>query len=271
MKPAGLIFVFYARGGPTSTGACWSRSEWSSTVEPSVIQLLASKEKHNQPRTLLKANVASEKGRWNRFEIINVRNSIRVFMNDRLIIDYKDRFDPIQLGNIWFESHCQYSITNVEVYRLKDFVRIDRSKQESSANDMGSDRTEKAVIAVADFHNNGLEYHELSLIMDLFVESLLSTGAFRVLERKELLRVLKEQEIQLADIGDSENIVKIARLLNVSLLATGSVGRLGDEYVISLKLLNAESGEEVSSGESRFDDPSEIPRYLDVLARNLVK
>lgn len=240
-------------------------------VEPTVIQLLASKEKHNQPRTLIKANVASEKDRWNRFEIINVRDSIKVFMNDRLIIDYTDRFDPIQLGNIWFESHSQYSITNVGVYRLKDFVRINRSTEESSTNEVGSDRTEKAVIAVADFDNNGLEYHELSLIMDLFVESLLSTGAFRVLERKELLRVLREQEIQLSDIGTSENTAKIGRLLNVSLLATGSCGRLGEEYVISLKLLDAESGEAVASGESKFDDPSEIPRYLDVFARELVK
>ncbi len=136
---------------------------------------------------------------------------------------------------------------------------------------MGSNRTEKAVIVVADFDNNGLEYHELSLIMDLFVESLLSTGAFRVLERKELHRVLRGQEIQLADIGEIENTVKIGQLLNISLLATGSCGRLGDEYVISLKLLNAESGKVVSSSESRFDDPSEIPRYLDVLAREFVK
>ena len=239
-------------------------------VEPTVIQLLASKEKHHQLGTLFKVNVASGKGRWNRFEIINVRDNIRVFMNDRLIIDYTDRFDPIQLGNIWFESHSQYSFTNVRVCRLKDFARIDRSTQESSANEKGSNRKEKAVIAVADFENSGLEYHELSLIMDLYVESLLSTGAFRVLERKELLKVLREQELQLSDTGDSENAVKIGQLLNASLLATGSCGRLGDEYVISLKLLSAESGETVSSVKSSFDDPTEIPRHLDVLARELV-
>jgi hypothetical protein len=239
-------------------------------VEPTVIQLLASKGKHSQPRTLFKANVASEKGRWNRFEIINAQDNIRVFMNDRLIIDYKDRFDPIQLGNIWFESHSQYSFTNVEVYRLKDFVRIDMSTEEGAASETGSNRKEKVVIAVTDFENNGLMFHELSLIMGLFADSLCTTGAFKVLERKELLKDLREQEILLSSFEDSEKTVKIGQSLNISLLVTGSCERLGEEYVISLKVLSTKSGKPVSSVESRFNDPSEIPRHFDVFARELV-
>jgi TolB-like protein len=237
-------------------------------VEPTVIQLLAAKVKHNQPVTLVNKRINTGKNRWNHFEIVNVKDVIKVFINDQLIIDYKERKDPIQLGNIWFESHSQFSFTNVKVFRIRDFVRIEKAQAAVTAERRTAPK-EKPVVAVADFENHGLEDHELSLIMDLYAESLLATGKFRVLERKELLKVMKEQGLQLSDITDSQTAVKISRLLNASYLATGSCGRLGTEYVITLKLLNAESGESVTSVKSNFKDPAEIPRRLNSLVRDM--
>jgi len=233
------------------------------------IQLLTSKIKHSEPKIILEKNKSLSLHKWYHFEIVNVRANIKVFMNEALIIDYTDVNDPIELGNIWFEIHHKYSIANVKVYKLEEFVKIEEEKAEEIKEQEKLVPKEKITVVVADFENLGVETYELSLIMDLYTDSLLETGAFRVLERKELDKVLEEQSLQFSDISNSENAVKIGKILNASFLATGSCGRLGSDYVITIKLIHIETGETLVSVKSNFNNPASIPEELDSLTKDM--
>ncbi len=74
-------------------------------------------------------------------------------------------------------------------------------------------------------------------------EGLFRTGKFRVIDRNNMDRILKEQGQQLSDCSSSECAVQVGRLLGVQRMVTGSLSRVGNIYVISAQLINVETGE----------------------------
>lgn len=74
-------------------------------------------------------------------------------------------------------------------------------------------------------------------------EGLFRTGKFRVIDRNNMDRILKEQGQQLSDCSSSECAVQVGRLLGVQKMVTGSLSRVGNIYVISAQLINVETGE----------------------------
>ena len=74
-------------------------------------------------------------------------------------------------------------------------------------------------------------------------EGLFRTGKFRVIDRNNMDRILKEQGQQLFDCSSSECAVQVGRLLGVQKMVTGSLSRVGNIYVVSAQLINVETGE----------------------------
>ena len=128
---------------------------------------------------------------------------------------------------------------------------------------------DRLTVAVADFENLGIPSYEVSLLTDLYSNSLLSTGVFRVLERRELVKILAEQELQLSDITEEKEIVQVGRILNAEYLSTGSCGRLGQGYIVNLKLIDVETGETIVSMNRQLSDPDEIPNSFQSLSEQI--
>ena len=73
---------------------------------------------------------------------------------------------------------------------------------------------------------------------------MLKTGKVRVLERSEMNKILREQAFQKSGACDtSECAVEIGRLLSVDRMVVGSVGKLGNLYTLSVRLLDVGTGE----------------------------
>ena len=92
-------------------------------------------------------------------------------------------------------------------------------------------------------NNAGLKPEECSTLSDAFRQELFSTGKYRIVDRKNMDQILKEQGMQVSDCTSEECVVKIGQLLGVEKMAFGSIGRLGENYVIAIQLVNVESGE----------------------------
>jgi len=68
---------------------------------------------------------------------------------------------------------------------------------------------------------------------------------YKVIERKQIQKVLDEQSFQLT--GATENVVELGKILGVDRIVTGSLTKLGKEFTLVMKLIDAETGEVLKS------------------------
>lgn len=99
-------------------------------------------------------------------------------------------------------------------------------------------------VAVEDLTAQGVPATEASILSDRLRSEMLATGAFRVLERSQMDKVLKEQAFEASGACESgQCAVQLGRLLSVDRLVVGSVGRIGSVYTLQVRLLDVETGE----------------------------
>ena len=85
----------------------------------------------------------------------------------------------------------------------------------------------KIFLAVLDLTNNaGLKTEECSTLSDTVRQELFSAGKYRIVDRKNMDQIFKEQGFQVSDCTSEECIVKIGQLLGVEKMAFCSIGRL---------------------------------------------
>lgn len=100
------------------------------------------------------------------------------------------------------------------------------------------------LLAVEDLRPRGLGRDEAAILSERLRAVLLQSGKVRVLERSEMDRILKEQAFQASGACErGECAVEIGRLLAVDRMVVGTVGKIGDQYVLAARILDVQSGE----------------------------
>jgi TolB-like protein len=101
-------------------------------------------------------------------------------------------------------------------------------------------RGPKLTIAVLDFEARaGVKPEEAQVMRDAFVSLLQQTGMFTVVDRNQTQKILTEQQFQSAQ---SENVEAAGgKMLAVRKLVSGSVGKLGDDYIFNIKMTDVEN------------------------------
>lgn len=237
-------------------------------VEEDNLCLTGARVKHSQLDDLQRVKIPTVLKKWYHYEIVAVGHHLRVFRNGRQLIDYEDPQATVAQGNIWFESWSRYSFADVRVWSLQDFVRLPKPEPVPVVAGAAA-AAGKIALAVAEFDNLGLAGYEAALLSDLFAAALLDTKAFRVADRRELGKIMAEQELQLSDIVSKEGAVKVGQILAARYLATGSLGSLGRTYVLTLKVLDVNTGETVAGLSKEFTVIEEIPRAMGGVASQL--
>lgn len=107
----------------------------------------------------------------------------------------------------------------------------------------------KKNIAIADFKNESITAKK-NMIGEA-INNLLSTKfshstIFNLIERKNLDEVLKEQELQLSGLTDSESVVEVGKLLNADVILFGSITEAAGQFNITAKLIDVETGKTIS-------------------------
>lgn len=110
-------------------------------------------------------------------------------------------------------------------------------------------RLEKPVrIAVFDFKNNnpqaqGRGYGET--ISEMFITAFARRGAFEVVERKQLRKLIDELYLDQSGIVDEEGTKKLGKVLGVEIALAGGVSLFAGSIEIDLRLLDIETGKVV--------------------------
>ncbi len=100
-------------------------------------------------------------------------------------------------------------------------------------------------LAVIPVEPLGVDKNVATVVTELVKEDISSTGMFELVEREKLDAVLKEQELQLSDITEKNNAVKVGNLLNVKKILIGTIGLYSSSYLkyfLSLRLVDVERG-----------------------------
>lgn len=84
-------------------------------------------------------------------------------------------------------------------------------------------------------------------LADMLSGDLGATGAFILVEREELERILREQELGMSGLVDPSGAPKVGRLLGAELLLYGSFVVTGNDLRIDARVVRAETGEIAAS------------------------
>lgn len=98
-------------------------------------------------------------------------------------------------------------------------------------------------VAVLDLEANGITIPEAKTLTDKLRAELLNTGKFKVIERSQIEQVLKEQGFQQKGCTSTDCAVEIGQLLGVKNIITGSIGKVGETFLISLRIIDVSTSE----------------------------
>ena len=105
----------------------------------------------------------------------------------------------------------------------------------------------KPHIAVLNLDAVGVTEDEALTLSDRLRNELAQTNAFVLVERNQMDKILKEQGFELSGCTSDACAVEAGRLLNVQEICVGSVGKVGNLYTVSVRLINVETGQVVKT------------------------
>jgi TolB-like protein len=111
---------------------------------------------------------------------------------------------------------------------------------------------EEITISVGDFkvESDNPSYKYLGKgISRLVASELRNSGNIRLIEREQLLQLLKEQEFSVSDLADQEKSIKIGKMLSAKYVVLGEIIDMVAKILTSARLINVETGEIVWQGE----------------------
>ena len=104
--------------------------------------------------------------------------------------------------------------------------------------------TDKPKIAVNELKVYGMQIESAEIFSERLRTELVNSNAFRVMERAEMETILKEQGFQKSGACDESScLIEVGQLLGVEKIVAGSVGKIGDVFSISVRIISVATSE----------------------------
>lgn len=102
--------------------------------------------------------------------------------------------------------------------------------------------TEKIPAAVINLVPQNVSHMVTATLSECLRTELFNTGQYDVINRENMKEILQEQKFQMAGLCDNMGcIVQVGKVLGVKKMFTGSLGKLGKKYVLTLKIVDVQS------------------------------
>ena len=126
------------------------------------------------------------------------------------------------------------------------------------------------LVSILDFRTDAVARSDMLIAVDVLGSALVNTERFRVLERSARDTLLKEIADSLSDAMDPERQLRVGRLLAADNVVIGSIARVEDRYVVSVKLVEVETGHAKAAVSGVYGSMSDLIDGSQALARDLV-
>ncbi len=125
-------------------------------------------------------------------------------------------------------------------------------------------------VAIAEVTTRGNASPDLASDVDgALTDQLVADGRFRVVERQQLAKVMKEQALAQSGVLSDEVQVKVAQLVGARFIVLGTVGTKGTAWVLSLRALDSGSAQVAFSETLRVGSDEQVEPGAKQLARRL--
>ena len=111
----------------------------------------------------------------------------------------------------------------------------------SGQDDQAAQQT-TLTVAILDMEGRGISALEAQTLTDRMRSELVKTGVVTIVERGQMQEVLEEQGFQQTGCTSAECAVEVGKLLGVSQMVTGSIGKIGQSFTIDIRLFSVETG-----------------------------
>jgi curli biogenesis system outer membrane secretion channel CsgG len=119
----------------------------------------------------------------------------------------------------------------------------------------------RQTVAVLPFSNDGVRgYERLDFLRDWLADSLAATlqsgGQLRVVERRELVKILEEQKLGASELASKDGRLRLGKIAGAQTLVFGSFTAIGDVLQMSGRIVDVESGVVLKSASVHGDAAS---------------
>lgn len=113
---------------------------------------------------------------------------------------------------------------------------------------VAADPSDRRFVAVAPLTSGAIPRGQADLIGDALSSSLQNRSGWRMMERSQIDKILQEQGFQNSGACDkSECAIQMGKVLGIDRIVVGSVGKLGESYMLNARLVDVATGEIVAS------------------------
>jgi hypothetical protein len=133
-----------------------------------------------------------------------------------------------------------------------------------------ADAQDKPSISVLDFRVTGIATAEAELFVDFMSSHIVRTGKYRVIDRMQRQSLLQEIEFSKTECSDEKCQLEIGRLLSASQIIVGSIGKVGDWFLLNMKIIAVETGETLRTASEKYQTLNALIEDTERLAFALV-
>jgi TolB-like protein len=107
-------------------------------------------------------------------------------------------------------------------------------------------------IAVLDLAVKGVDSVEASVLSEKLRGEFINANRFQVIERGAVEEVLREQGLQQSGCTSNECVAQAGQLLGVKFMVAGSIGKIEQTYLLSVRMINATNGKIEASAQKEI-------------------
>jgi TolB-like protein len=130
---------------------------------------------------------------------------------------------------------------------------------------------DKIPIAIMDMEAIDVPVGTARAVSDLIRTEIFNTGLFRVFERTEMEKVLKEQQFGQTGLSDMDSAIKVGKLLQAKKVLVGTVSKLGNSYIVNARIIDVERGEMEFADKAKSDSETDLDKAVESFARKIAK
>ena len=171
-------------------------------------------------------------------KIIKIDNSITVYIS---------KWD--RRGKMFFEEQVSFPVnTNVGIMvsGIAECLIYGKKLEDTKTIDNLAS-IDKKTMALLDFKSDYFEESEKKIITDKLRAELIKTGSFTLVEREDMVTVLREQGFQQIACSSSECAIEAGQVLGAELIAIGRIDKLKNLLLMSLRVIDVKTGKIINA------------------------
>ena len=120
-----------------------------------------------------------------------------------------------------------------------------------------------------DFETSNISAGDMKLIISLISSHLFQADQFTVIDVAQRDTILEEIKFSLSGCSDESCQIEIGKLLSAEFIIVGSIGKVGNKYVLSMRLLEVSTSKTMNTADGVFDNIDLLVEGLEPLVFSL--